>query len=95
MKETKTYLTKSKIKAVPFDKGVGYCVMKDETYITKLTDILDNREFERAPSTGEKHPAIHVKQEINQTKTSKDNNQKLRKLNTYDAQEHHLLECMG
>ena len=40
IKMTKRYLKDNKLLAVPFDKGVGMCVMRKETYEKKLMDIL-------------------------------------------------------
>ena len=37
---TKRYLKKNNLLAVPFDKGMGICVMKKETYEEKLSAIL-------------------------------------------------------
>ena len=31
--------------AVPFDKGVKFCVMRKETYETKLKDLLQAEQF--------------------------------------------------
>ena len=47
LKKVKAHLSKNKLKAVPFDKGLGFCVMKDQTYQNKLGDILQSRQFER------------------------------------------------
>ena len=44
---TKKYLKENKLVAVPFDKGVGICIMKQETYKSKLDDILQLPQFEK------------------------------------------------
>ena len=47
IKMTKRYLKDNKLLAVPFDKGVGICVMRKETYEKKLMDILRLNQFEK------------------------------------------------
>ena len=42
---TKRYLKDHSLLAVPFDKGVGICLMKCETYKNKLNDILKLDQF--------------------------------------------------
>ena len=40
-----------KLLAVPFEKGCGFCVMKQTTYLEKLNEILGSSQFE--PRKGE------------------------------------------
>ena len=47
LKKVNSYLKKEGIKAVPFDKGMGFCMMKEETYWNKLNDILQGEQFKR------------------------------------------------
>ena len=47
IKMTKRYLKDNKLLAVPFDKGVGICVMRKETFEKKLMDILRLSQFEK------------------------------------------------
>ena len=44
---TQKYLKDSKLLAVPFDKGVGICLMTQEVYEDKLMDILKLPQFEK------------------------------------------------
>ena len=41
------YLRKSGLLAVPFDKGVGFCLMRTTDYQTKLNDILNGPQFRK------------------------------------------------
>ena len=40
-------LKNNELVAVPFDKGVGFCVMKKHTFEGKLTQLLESEQFER------------------------------------------------
>ena len=40
VEKARKYLQENGLLAVPFDKGVGFCVMKKETYEEKLKDLL-------------------------------------------------------
>ena len=44
---TKRYLKENDLLAVPFDKGIGICLMSKETYETKLKAITDLPQFEK------------------------------------------------
>ena len=44
---TQKYLKDNKLLAVPFDKGIGICIMKHETYEEKLSEILSLPQFEK------------------------------------------------
>ena len=44
---TKRYLREKDLLAVQFDKGNGICVMKRQTYISKLNDISNLEQFEK------------------------------------------------
>ena len=44
---TKKYLKENDLLAIPFDKGVGICVMKRSVYQEKLDAILDLPQFEK------------------------------------------------
>ena len=48
---TKKYLTEKKLVAVPFDKGIGICIMKQEMYQKKLDVILNLPQFEKVTQT--------------------------------------------
>ena len=38
---TKKYLKDKDLLAIPFDKGIGICLMKKETYEAKMSDLLE------------------------------------------------------
>ena len=63
-KDLKQYLKKNDLKAVPFDKGAGYCLMTSDEYESRLNCILSGRQFDMlAP---EKRPmVIRVEEEFN------------------------------
>ena len=48
---TKKYLTENNLVAVPFDKGIGICIMKREMYQKKLDVILNLPQFEKVTQT--------------------------------------------
>ena len=43
---TRKYLNDNKLLAVPFDKGIGFCIMKIDKYQEKLDAILNLSQFE-------------------------------------------------
>ena len=43
VEKARIYLKDNGLLAVPFDKGVGFCVMKKETYEKKLKDFFTGR----------------------------------------------------
>ena len=45
IEKVRKYLKHSGFLAVPFDKGVGFCVMKKETYEKKLKHLLQAEQF--------------------------------------------------
>ena len=45
VEKARKYLKDNGLVAVPFDKGVGFCVMKKETYEKKLKDLLWAEQF--------------------------------------------------
>ena len=49
---TKKYLTENKLMAVPFDKGIGFCVMKVNSYKRSLMTFLSWTNFEKNPNRG-------------------------------------------
>ena len=44
---TKRYIKENDLVAVPFDKGVGVCLMRRESYTKKMADILKLSQFEK------------------------------------------------
>ena len=63
---TKRYLKEKGLLAVPFDKGIGICIMKKDAYELKLDAIIDLPQFERVVSTRKnaKHPVIKEEERI-------------------------------
>ena len=63
---TKKYLKDNKLLAVPFDKGIGICVMKQEAYHSKLDAILQLPQFQKINVTRKnaKHPVIKEQDRI-------------------------------
>ena len=53
VKKANAFLKDQKLLAVPFDKGFGFCVMKQTTYLDKLNKILSSSQFE--PRYGESY----------------------------------------
>ena len=45
VEKARKYLKDNGLLAVPFDKGVGFCVMKKETYEKKVKDLLQAEQF--------------------------------------------------
>ena len=41
------HLRDNALSAVPFDKGVGFCVMKKSTYAEQLEKVLDCEQFRK------------------------------------------------
>ena len=63
---TQKYLKDNKLLAVPFDKGVGICLMKQEVYEDKLMDILKLPQFEKMipKRKNAKHPVLTEHQRV-------------------------------
>ena len=63
---TKRYLKEKDLLAVPFDKGVGICLMKRTAYNEKLSTILNLPQFQKVVQTRKnaKHPVIKEQDRI-------------------------------
>jgi len=63
---TKKYLKEHNLLAVPFDKGVGICIMKKETYNRKLAAIYNLPQFEKyvPPRKNAKHQILKEEENI-------------------------------
>ena len=63
---TKRYLKENDLVAVPFDKGIGICVMKRQDYHRKLDDILNLPQFEKVVNTRKnaKHPVLKEEERV-------------------------------
>ena len=60
---TKRYLQEKDLLSVLFDKGPGICVMKRQTYISKLNDILNLEQFEKVTVTRKNGRDLCLKEE--------------------------------
>ena len=60
---TKRYLREKDLLAVLFDKGTGICVMKRQTYISKLNNILNLEQFEKVTVTRKNGRGLCLKEE--------------------------------
>ena len=53
VEKTRKYLKDNGLLAVPFDKGVGFCLMRKQTYGTKLESLLQSAQFVKKDATTE------------------------------------------
>ena len=67
LNKVKKYLTKEKLKAVPFDKRIGFCVMENTTYEGKLVDILNGDQFEKVTKTSKKNNILAIEDNMNKS----------------------------
>ena len=63
---TSKYLKENDLVAVPFDKGVGICIMKRNMYNEKLNAILQIPQFEkyRKPRKNAQHPVLKEQERV-------------------------------
>jgi len=63
---TKKYLKENNLLAIPFDKGIGICIMKKEMYESKLDAIINLPQFEEVVSTRKnaKHPVVKEEERV-------------------------------
>lgn len=63
---TKRYLNEKKLLAIPFDKGIGICLMKSDAYNRKLLDILELPQFEKwkPERKNAKHPILKEEEKV-------------------------------
>ena len=63
---TKKYLKDNQLLAVPFDKGIGICLMKKEKYHEKMNDILGLSQFKKVQNKRKnaKHPVLNEEKRI-------------------------------
>ena len=66
---TRKYLKENNLLAVPFDKGIGICVMKTETYHKKMDDIIKLPQFEKIEKKrkNERHPLLKEEDRIQES----------------------------
>ena len=53
VEKARKYLKRNGLVAVPYDKGVGFCVMREDTYENKLSDTLDSNRFSKIKGTSD------------------------------------------
>ena len=63
---TRKYLKDHDLLAVPYDKGVGICIMKKEVYHDKMNTIINLPQFEKyvKPRKNAKHPVLKEQERI-------------------------------
>ena len=63
---TKRYLKEHDLLAIPFDKGIGICLMKSTTYNYKLKNIFTLPQFEKyqPPRKNAKNPILKEEEKI-------------------------------
>ena len=89
LNQVKRYLTNEKLKAVPFDKGMGFCVMKNTTYEGKLVDIFNGDQFEKVTKTSKKKNILAMEDNMNKSLRS------LLKIGEIDDDLYKKLKCTG
>ena len=63
---TKKYLKENDLLAIPFDKGIGICIMKKDTYYNKMEAIINLPQFTKVEKKrkNEKHPVLKEEERI-------------------------------
>ena len=51
VEKTRKYLKGNELLAVPFHKGVGFCIMRKQTYESKLESLLQSAQFVKKDAT--------------------------------------------
>ena len=62
--KARKYLKSNGLVAVPYDKGVGFCVMRKDTYENKLSDTLDSDQFSKSKGTSDAI-VLQIERDIN------------------------------
>ena len=60
-------LRKMCVKAVPFDKGQGFCLMSNDDYDSKLKQVLACQQFEKVTASSSKNPVYKTESALNCT----------------------------
>ena len=76
---TKKYLKDNNLLAIPFDKGIGICIMKKEIYESKLDAIINLPQFEEVVSRRKnaKHPVVKEEERVLTTLQQLRNDEKI------------------
>ena len=66
---TKKYLKDNDLLAVPFDKGIGICLMKKDSYHSKMDTIINLPQFEKVTKVrkNQKHPLLKEEERVQNT----------------------------
>ena len=66
---TKKYLKDHDLLAVPFDKGIGICLMKKDMYHSKMDNIINLPQFEKVTKVrkNQKHPLLKEEERVQNT----------------------------
>ena len=65
VKMVTSYLKKNNLKAVPFDKGAGYCLMSAGDYSERLLEVLNGEQFKPFDDSREKDVLIAIESTFN------------------------------
>ena len=60
------YLKENKLAAIPFDEGIGVCLLTVDTYNNKLKDVINLSQFEKVlpKRKNEKHPLLKEEERL-------------------------------
>ena len=63
---TQKYLKENNLLAIPFDKGIGICVMGKKTYESKMNSIINLPQFEKVVKNRKnaKHPILKEEERV-------------------------------
>ena len=64
VERTRKYLKDNGLLAVPFDKGVGFCIMRKQTYESKLDSLLQSAQFVKKDATTDEM-ILKIEKELN------------------------------
>ena len=64
VEQTRKYLKNNGLLAVPFDKGVGFCIMRKQTYESKLESLLQSAQFLKKDTTTDE-VILKIEKELN------------------------------
>ena len=67
VKKVTSYLKENGIVAVPFDKGLGFCLMKQESYFEKINALCQGSQFQiqKNDRVNAKHPSLREQERFN------------------------------
>ena len=65
VEKARKYLKSNGLVAVQYDKGVGFCVMRKDTYENKLSETLDSNQFSESKDTSDAI-VLRIERDINE-----------------------------